>query len=37
MDALGGGTARFFTIAAWRDEASTVVDDGNGGDGLRGA
>ena len=33
---LGGGTAHFFPITAWRDEGSTVVNDGNGGDGLRG-
>ena len=37
VDALGGSMAlaRFFTITAWRDEVSTVVDDGSGGDGLR--
>ncbi|KAI0253613.1 hypothetical protein BJV78DRAFT_1193427, partial [Lactifluus subvellereus] len=28
VDALGGGTARFFTITAWRDEGSTMLDDG---------
>jgi hypothetical protein len=37
VDPLEGSMTRFFTITAWRDEASTLVDDGNGGDGVRGA
>ena len=36
VDSLEGSMTRFFTITAWRDEVSTLVDDGNGGDGLRG-
>jgi hypothetical protein len=36
VDALVSGTARFFTITAWHDEGSMMVDDGNGGDGPRG-
>jgi hypothetical protein len=37
VDALEGSMTRFFTITAWRDEVSMLVDDGNGGDGVRGA
>jgi hypothetical protein len=37
VDSLEGSMTRSFTITASRDEVSTLVDDGNGSDGLRGA